>query len=116
MFLMPSHFEPCGIGQMLAMRYGSLPIVRETGGLADTVINYDNRDADIGTGFVFQFEEPDAVMNTIRWALRTYYNRPDAWKRMQIRAMKQDFSWDQSAQQYISLFNKAIGKHKGDAL
>jgi len=114
MFLMPSHFEPCGIGQMLAMRYGSLPIVRETGGLADTVINYDNRDADIGTGFVFQFEEPEAVMNTIRWALRTYYNRPDAWKRMQVRAMKQDFSWEQSAQQYISLFNKAISKHKGD--
>ncbi|QPC81775.1 glycogen synthase [Phototrophicus methaneseepsis] len=112
MFLMPSHFEPCGIGQMLAMRYGSLPIVRETGGLADTVINYDNQDADMGTGFVFQYEEPDAVINTLRWALRTYYNRPEAWLRMQKRAMKQDFSWDQSAQQYIALFKKSMEKHK----
>ncbi|MEL7235286.1 MAG: glycogen/starch synthase, partial [Chloroflexota bacterium] len=69
LFLMPSHYEPCGIGQMIAMRYGSLPVVRETGGLADTVDNYDNGDGDIGTGFVFQWEEADAVYGTLRWAL-----------------------------------------------
>lgn len=112
MFLMPSHFEPCGIGQMIAMRYGSLPIVRETGGLADTVSNYDNGVADSGTGFVFLWESPDAVLGTLRWAINTYYNNPKAWRRMQRRAMQVDFSWKNSAQQYIELYRKAIHKRK----
>jgi glycogen synthase len=84
-FLMPSHFEPCGIGQMIAMRYGALPLVRETGGLADTVQNYDNGDADRGVGFVFSWETPDAVLGTLHWALATYHNKRDAWRRMQRR-------------------------------
>lgn len=112
MFLMPSHFEPCGIGQMVAMRYGSLPVVRKTGGLADTVINYDNGNADSGTGFVFEWEEPNAVLGTLRWAIDTFYNRPDAWRRLQHRAMLQDLSWEQSAKQYIDLYEKAIQKRK----
>lgn len=112
MFLMPSHFEPCGIGQMIAMRYGSLPIVRQTGGLADTVSNYDNSEADSGTGFVFQWETADAVLGTLRWAINTYYNNPKAWRRMQRRAMQVDFSWENSAQQYIKLYRKAIQKRK----
>jgi len=116
LFLMPSHFEPCGIGQMLAMRYGMLPIVRETGGLADTVINYDNRDADMGTGFVFQWEESQAVLGTLRWAIQTYHQRPDAWRRLQRRAMEQDFSWSNSAQQYIAMYRRAISKKKGVSL
>lgn len=107
-FLMPSHFEPCGMGQMVAMRYGSLPLVRETGGLADTVDNYDNGPADYGTGFVFHWEQSDAVLGTLRWAIDTYYNRPDAWQRMQRRAMRRDFSWYTSARQYIDLYRKAI--------
>ncbi len=86
LFLMPSIFEPCGIGQMMAMHYGALPLVRETGGLADTVINYDNGPADSGTGFVFNWTEADALYNTILWALDTYRNRPEAWQRMQARA------------------------------
>jgi starch synthase len=111
-FLMPSHFEPCGIGQMIAMHYGSLPLVRETGGLADTVENYDNGRADRGTGFVFNWETPEAVLGTLRWAIDTYHNRPEAWRRMQQRGMEQDLSWERSAHQYVELYNRAINKHR----
>jgi starch synthase len=110
MFLMPSHYEPCGIGQMLAMRYGSLPIVRETGGLADTVQNYDNYEADYGTGFMFQWETGEAALGTMRWAVNTYHRNPDAWTRMQRRAMQTDFSWRLSAKQYIQVFTDASNK------
>jgi starch synthase len=111
-FLMPSHFEPCGIGQMIAMRYGALPLVRETGGLADTVTTYDNGPADQGTGFVFSWEEVDAVLGTIRWALDTYHTQQLAWQRMQRRAMQTDFSWENSARQYANLYQKAHDKHR----
>jgi starch synthase len=113
LFLMPSHYEPCGIGQMLAMRYGALPVVRETGGLADTVTNYDDGAAERGTGFVFQWEQSDALYNTIRWALDTFHGRPVAWKRMQRRAMQTDFSWDNSARQYIDVYRRALIKKRG---
>jgi len=108
LFLMPSYFEPCGIGQMIAMRYGALPLVRETGGLADTVTNYDNGPADTGTGFVFNWTETDALYHTLRWALDTYHNRREAWQRMQTRAMQTDFSWASSARKYIDLYQKLI--------
>jgi starch synthase len=111
-FLMPSHFEPCGIGQMLAMRYGALPVVRETGGLADTVENYDNGAAEEGTGFVFNWEEPEAVLGTLRWALDTYRRKQPAWKRMQGRAMETDFSWDKSARRYVEIYETALAKLK----
>lgn len=114
MFLMPSHFEPCGIGQMIAMRYGSLPIVRETGGLADTVANYDDTpEAHNGTGFVFQWQTPEAVLGTLRWAVDTFHKRPRAWAILQERAMRQEFSWHKSAKDYITLYNRAIEK-QGD--
>lgn len=109
-FLMPSHYEPCGVGQMLAMRYGSLPLVRETGGLADTVENYDDADADTGTGFRFQWETADAVLGTLRWATRTYRERPAAWRRMQRRAMERDFSWTKSARDYRAAYEDAAGR------
>jgi len=112
LFLMPSHFEPCGMGQMLAMRYGALPLVRATGGLADTVVNYDGSNADGGTGFVFEEETPQAVLTTIRWALQTYTERPQAWRRMQRRAMLSDFGWAASARQYRQLYQQAIHKRK----
>ncbi len=108
LFLMPSHYEPCGIGQMIAMRYGALPLVRETGGLADTVENYDNAEGDIGTGFTFLWEEPDALAGTIHWALDTYQHRPDAWRRMQQRAMERDFSWERSAATYKRLYERLL--------
>ncbi len=108
LFLMPSHYEPCGIGQMIAMRYGALPLVRETGGLADTVTNFDNKNADNGTGFVFQAEDADAVFHSLVWAIETYRNNPTAWKRMQERAMRVDFSWERSASEYIALYDKIV--------
>lgn len=112
LFLMPSRYEPCGTGQMLAMRYGSLPIVRETGGLADTVQNYDNAEAERGTGFVFLWEQPDAVLGTIRWAIDTYRYRPAPFRRMQKRGMLKDFSWDASAAEYIEVYERALAKHR----
>jgi starch synthase len=116
LFLMPSHFEPCGIGQMMAMRYGALPLVRETGGLADTVENYDNGPADKGTGFLFSWQESNALLNTLRWAVDTYRNKPEIWRKMQKRAMQIDFSWDRSAQQYLDVYQKAIEQQRGSTL
>jgi starch synthase len=113
-FLMPSHFEPCGMGQMLAMRYGALPLVRETGGLADTVVNYDNGDADSGTGFVFRRQEPQAVEGTLNWALDIFAERPDAWRRMQERGMRMDFSWNRSARDYIDLYEQACANLRAE--
>lgn len=113
-FLMPSHFEPCGMGQMLAMRYGALPLVRETGGLADTVVNYDNGDADSGTGFVFHWQEASAVEGTLNWALDVYRDRPGAWRRMQARAMTADYSWRRRALEYKNLYERALDKARGE--
>ena len=103
-FLMPSRFEPCGIGQMIAMRYGALPVVRDTGGLSDTVTNYDNATGESGTGFMFLWEQPIAIERTLRWVQKTFHEQPAAWKRMQKRAMEEDFSWQRSAAQYANLF------------
>ncbi len=108
LFLMPSLFEPCGIGQLLAMRYGSLPLVRETGGLADTVVNYDDGRGSRGTGFVFGWSETEALAHTLEWAIRTWHNRPAAWRRMQERAMKQDFGWDKSARATKELYRDVL--------
>ncbi len=113
LFLMPSHFEPCGTGQMLSMRYGALPLVRETGGLADTVQNYDNGSADTGTGFSFLWEEPDALYHTLTWALDTCRHRQPAWQRMQRRGMETDFSWRKSAQEYIEMYETALRHRRG---
>lgn len=111
-FLMPSHYEPCGVGQMLAMRYGALPLVRETGGLADTVQNFDNNTGDHGTGFVFQWEDWEAVLGTLRWATHTYRSNREAWMKMQKRAMLTDFSWKRSALAYIELYEKVQARHQ----
>jgi len=112
LFLMPSHYEPCGVGQMIAMRYGALPIVRETGGLADTVPNYDDGDGTRGMGFSFAWEETDAVLNTLRWAVDTFRDRPDAWRRMQDHAMRTDLSWNKSAREYVALYEEAAARHQ----
>ncbi|HLA41948.1 MAG TPA: glycogen/starch synthase, partial [Aggregatilineales bacterium] len=108
--LVPSRYEPCGLTQIIAMRYGALPLVRNTGGLSDTVQNYDGGSASYGTGFVFLFEESDALLDTIRWALNTYRNNRPAWERMQERGMRQDWSWKGSAGQYLRLYDDAIAQ------
>lgn len=110
LLLVPSRYEPCGLTQMFAMRYGALPVVRDTGGLADTVTNYDGGPADSGTGFMFLFEEPDAVRLTLHWAIETFRYRRETFQRMQERAMRTDFSWDRPVQQYISLYEGALSK------
>ncbi len=110
LILVPSRYEPCGLTQLHAQRYGALPVVRETGGLADTVINYDNNSGDHGTGFTFLFEEPNAVQGTLAWAIDVYRNRRDAFERMQARVMKLDLSWDRPVQQYMALYEAALAK------
>jgi starch synthase len=111
MFLMPSQFEPCGLGQLIAMRYGSIPIVRATGGLADTVIDA-GRAPKRGTGFVFKAYTPDRLLDVIERALAAYADS-DRWVNIQCNAMAADFSWQASAQQYVALYRKAILHHKG---
>ncbi|MCA9390571.1 glycosyltransferase, partial [candidate division WWE3 bacterium] len=104
--LIPSRFEPCGIVQMEAMRYGAIPIVRSTGGLADTVKNYEP-ETDEGWGFVFNDFDMWAFFAQIIRALETYRQK-DTWKKLQVRAMEQDNSWDSRAKAYEELYEKAI--------
>ncbi|MFL7792441.1 MAG: glycogen synthase [Anaerolineae bacterium] len=109
MFLMPSAIEPCGLGQLIAMRYGCVPIVRATGGLADTVSNYTTRNRN-GLGFAFTKYTPKACISALRRALKTYPNKK-TWHKLQQRGMEADFSWSASAQEYIKLYQKAIQIH-----
>lgn len=107
-FLMPSAFEPCGLSQLMALRYGSLPIVRETGGLKDTVEAY-NEFANSGTGFSFANYNAHEMLGTIEYAKKIFYNKKRAWNSMVERAMNQDFSWDSSAVKYQELYDWLIG-------
>jgi len=106
-FLMPSLFEPCGLSQLMSMRYGTLPIVRETGGLKDTVEAY-NEYEHTGTGFSFANYNAHEMLDTIRYSLRIYYDDRKEWDAMTKRAMKQDFSWERSAKEYEELYKKII--------
>ena len=106
-FVMPSRFEPCGLNQMYSMRYGTPPIVRATGGLLDTVESY-NEEEGHGAGFVFEEPSTDALFYTMGWACATYYDRPKAFRQLQINGMKQDFSWRHSAQHYEDVYRWAI--------
>jgi starch synthase len=106
-FIMPSIFEPCGLNQMYSLKYGTLPIVRATGGLEDSVGQYNESDGS-GTGFKFWEPSPNAIYYTLGWAVSTYYDRPDHMKMMIQNAMAQDFSWEKSAHEYDNLYNLAI--------
>lgn len=101
--LVPSRFEPCGLTQLMALRYGSLPIVRETGGLKDTVIPYDEYNQS-GTGFSFANYDAQELLNTINYAKEVFYNHKKEWEAMQVRAMEQDYSWNTSAKRYEDLY------------
>ena len=105
MLLMPSRYEPCGLSQMFAMRYGCLPVARATGGLVDTII--DPKSSDSGTGFLFSRIDPRSFANTLKRALQAYCQK-DTWRIMQENAMAQDFSWARSAEQYVNLYTKLL--------
>lgn len=111
-FVMPSRFEPCGLNQMYSLRYGTLPLVRNTGGLADTVQNYEEWSG-AGTGFKFDDLTPDALSNTVGWAMSTYYDRRSHFDGMRRRAMAQDFSWDRAAETYEKLYRAAYQRRRG---
>jgi starch synthase len=106
-FLMPSRFEPGGLGQLIAMRYGALPIVRAVGGLNDTV-----REGAHGNGFRFTDYTPEALSDAVRRALTCYGNQP-GFADIQTRNMREDFSWQRSSKAYIALYKHAIARHKG---
>ena len=107
-FLMPSRFEPCGLSQLISMRYGTLPLVRETGGLKDTVIPYNEYTGE-GTGFSFANYNADEMLNVIYYAMDVYYNRRDAWNKLIDNAMSMDYSWNVSADKYIKMYSDLTG-------
>lgn len=110
MFLMPSRFEPCGLGQMISLRYGSIPIVRETGGLSDTIVNYNPRTKK-GNGFTFKTYNPKDLLVAIVRALETYKYEND-WKNLARNGMQKSFSWEVPAKKYIILYKKAINSKR----
>ncbi|MBN2556994.1 MAG: glycogen/starch synthase [Anaerolineales bacterium] len=109
MLLMPSRYEPCGLAQLIGMRYGTVPIARATGGLKDTII--DHTSAQIGTGFLFESADADACAVAVRRALDVYQDR-GTWKQVQARAMAHEFSWDHAARNYKLLYEKIQETHR----
>jgi len=113
LFLMPSRFEPCGMNQMYSQRYGTVPIVRATGGLADSVVDYD-AGAGTGTGFLFREAVPGQLMEAIRRATEVFGDR-ESWRRLQLAGMARDFSWDRSARQYLEIYRRLAAGDKPQA-
>src|SRR5262249_26755615 len=112
MFLMPSRYEPCGLGQLIALRYGAIPIVRRTGGLADT-IRGETGDGG-GTRLVFDAHTPEACRAAVRQALEAFA-APATWPRLVRNAMAEDFSWESSAERYVSAYKRAIKRARRHA-
>ena len=112
-FLMPSIYEPCGLNQIYSLKYGTLPVVRATGGLNDTVENYNPINGD-GTGFKFDEASGKAIYNTVKWALETYRERKFHFKKLIRKAMAQNYSWEKSAGEYVNLYFRALGKLKNN--
>jgi starch synthase len=111
MFLMPSKYEPCGLNQLYSLRYGTVPIVRATGGLADTIADYDIR-ADSGTGFVFREYSSGAMMTAIERAL-VVFSDSERWRRLMVRDMLQRWSWEESARKYMELYDRICRRKAG---
>jgi starch synthase len=111
-FLMPSHYEPCGLNQIYSLKYGTVPVVRKTGGLADTVQDwgeYNTHGADTGTGFSFVNYQPQPLIHAVQRAVNDFHNKP-VWKKIQTNGMKKDFSWKKSALKYNEIYEKAKSK------
>ncbi len=113
MFLMPSKFEPCGLNQMYSMAYGTLPVVRATGGLADSVVGATPETLNDGTatGFSFRDHDPDQLWQQLDGALKLFADKP-AWRRLQRAGMSRDWSWNRSAREYVSLYEKALARRR----
>jgi starch synthase len=109
LFMMPSRYEPCGLNQMYSLRYGTVPVVRATGGLADTVVDADATDG-TGNGFTFTEASGQALLAALRRALAVYRDAPDQWRALQRAGMARDFSWDASARAYVEAYEQALGK------
>lgn len=109
-FIMPSRYEPCGLNQIYSLRYGTVPIVRATGGLDDTIINY-NPENGAGNGFKFHEYSPAALIEAIKRALKIFQNK-DLWHRLMSQGMAEDFSWDRSAKEYLTVYEKTMAKKK----
>ncbi|MBR2823019.1 MAG: glycogen synthase GlgA [Clostridia bacterium] len=107
LFLMPSQFEPCGLSQMIAMRYGTVPIVRETGGLRDTVLSYNEATGE-GNGFTFFNYNAHDMLHTIERAISFYKEKPEVWHTLQMRGMQGDYSWTHSAGEYLKLYKRLL--------
>ncbi|SDC34098.1 MULTISPECIES: glycogen synthase GlgA [unclassified Candidatus Frackibacter] len=105
-FLMPSKYEPCGLSQLISLRYGTIPVVRETGGLKDTISSYDEATNE-GNGFSFTHYNGHSMLAAIRRAIK-FYHQPQIWKDIVVQAMKSDFSWNNSAQEYVELYYKTL--------
>ncbi len=116
MFLMPSHYEPCGLNQLYSLKYGAVPVVRAAGGLADTVVDCDPETLSAGTatGFVFERYNPVELLIAIERAVETYA-RPGDWEKVIAHGMAQDWSWRRSAAEYVALYEKALAKGRGSA-
>ena len=112
LFLMPSRYEPCGLNQMYSQKYGTPPVVRATGGLADTVVNAteENLKASTATGFTFDADTPAALYDTVKWALTLYRDRPADFQHVMRNAMALNWSWDRSAAEYEKLYRGIIGR------
>jgi len=111
-FLMPSRFEPCGLNQMYSLRYGTVPVVHATGGLFDTVHNVDD-ETGRGTGFTFSEYSPVALLGALGRALQMFENRP-AWRRIQKAGMREDFSWDASAREYVKVYERVAAANRAE--
>lgn len=109
-FLMPSKFEPCGLGQLISLRYGTIPVVRATGGLADTITDYDPVTGS-GNGFSFAPYDAKVMLQTIIRAINICQGEPEKWRKLVVNAMKQDFSWNRPGLEYMELFELAVNKH-----
>jgi starch synthase len=112
-YLMPSRYEPCGLNQMYSMRYGTLPLVRATGGLADTVEDYDAASG-AGTGFVFEQATAEALLSTIERAVRTWFTQPGVIARLRRQAMAKHFPWGAAAERYEEVYERAIARRRAD--
>jgi starch synthase len=112
MFLMPSRFEPCGLGQLISLRYGTVPVVRATGGLADTVTDYQPSTRR-GTGFVFRRYDPVALVVALGRALEIY-RQTDRWREIQVQGMQKDVSWGASAGRYVEAYHEAQRIHRAE--